>query len=110
MTALRTSSHHERQLELGVAQGARSVCYPLAPLTAWQAQAADLGQRYAENTNYAVAVGLDYTVERTKAALAKVGADKAGEACLSVAEKSLAAYSAAKLPSDFLQVFTATPK
>jgi len=68
-----------------------AVATPRAPLTACQAQAADLGQRYAENTNYAVAVGLDYTVERTKAALAKVGADKAGEACLSVAEKSLAA-------------------
>lgn len=56
-----------------------------------QASAADLGQRYCETTNYAVAVGLDYTLEKTKSALAAVGVPEVSARAVQLADAAVSA-------------------
>jgi hypothetical protein len=89
-TRLRFRSEDER-LDLGLAQGESRLCSVVhtpprrsrsSPRP--QERAADLGQR----TNYAVAAGLDYTVEKTKVALAAAGVAEASEATLTLADKA----------------------
>ncbi len=51
----------------------------------------DLGVRYGEVTNRAVAVGLDYTVEATKSALAATGVADASLAAVALADRAVEA-------------------
>jgi hypothetical protein len=56
-----------------------------------QASASDLGQRYCDTTNYAVAVGLDYTMEKTRSALAAVGVTEVSARAVQLADAAVAA-------------------
>ena len=74
-------------------------CQPCAPWPAsphscppnTQASASDLGQRYCDTTNYAVAVGLDYTMEKTRSALAAVGVTEVSARAVQLADAAVAA-------------------
>ena len=56
-----------------------------------QESAADLGAKYAETTNRAVAKGLDYTVVATKSALVATGVVDASVAAVALADRAVEA-------------------
>ena len=81
-------------LTQGVASATPRACSPVSHAHTnndSQASASDLGQRYCDTTNYAVAVGLDYTMEKTRSALAAVGVTEVSARAVQLADAAVAA-------------------